>query len=97
MSKLKVVHYINQFFANIGGEEKADYKPELRNEIVGPGLAFSQAFGDEAEIVATVICGDSYFNENVEDQEPEPGSCNLRTGLQCRPLRRSLRYRSCGR
>ena len=31
MSKLKVVHYINQFFANIGGEEKADYKPELRN------------------------------------------------------------------
>ena len=67
MSKLKVVHYINQFFANIGGEEKADYKPELRNEIVGPGLAFSQAFGDEAEIVATVICGDSYFNENVEE------------------------------
>ena len=67
MSKLRVVHYINQFFANIGGEEKADYKPELRNEIVGPGLAFSQAFGDEAEIVATVICGDSYFNENVEE------------------------------
>ena len=29
-------------------------------------MAFNQAFGDEAEIVATVICGDSYFNENVE-------------------------------
>ena len=25
MSKIKVVHYINQFFAQIGGEEKADY------------------------------------------------------------------------
>ena len=25
MSKIRVVHYINQFFANIGGEEKADY------------------------------------------------------------------------
>ena len=25
MAKLKVVHYINQFFAQIGGEEKADY------------------------------------------------------------------------
>ena len=24
MAKLKVVHYINQFFAQIGGEEKAD-------------------------------------------------------------------------
>ena len=66
MSKLRIVHYINQFFANIGGEEKADYQPELREGIVGPGMAFNQAFGDEAEIVATVICGDSYFNENVE-------------------------------
>ena len=66
MSKLRVVHYINQFFANIGGEEKADYKPELREGNVGPGLAFQQSFGEEAEIVATVICGDSYFNENVD-------------------------------
>ena len=66
MSKLRVVHYINQFFANIGGEEKADYQPELREGFVGPGMAFNQAFGDEAEIVATVICGDSYFNENLE-------------------------------
>ena len=30
MSKIRVVHYINQFFANIGGEEKADYPAELR-------------------------------------------------------------------
>lgn len=66
MSKLRIVHYINQFFANIGGEEKADYEPELREGVVGPGLAFQQAFGEEAEIVATVICGDSYFNENLE-------------------------------
>ena len=66
MGKLRVVQYINQFFANIGGEEKADYQPELREGIVGPGMAFNQAFGEEAEIVATVICGDSYFNENVE-------------------------------
>ena len=33
---------------------------------MGPGLAFAQAFGEEAEIVATIICGDSYFNENVD-------------------------------
>ena len=67
MSKIKIVHYINQFFAQIGGEEMADYKPEVREGIVGPGAAFMAAFGDEAEIVATVICGDSYFNENVEE------------------------------
>lgn len=67
MSKLKVVHYINQFFANIGGEEKADYPAEIRvGEIVGPGLAFKMKFNEEAEIIATIVCGDSYFNENLE-------------------------------
>lgn len=63
MSKIRVVHYINQFFAGIGGEEKADIPPELREGIVGPGMALNKAFNGEAEIVATVICGDSYFNE----------------------------------
>lgn len=67
MAKLRVVHYINQFFAQIGGEEKADYPAELRvGEVVGPGMALMQKFGDEAEIVATVVCGDSYFNENLD-------------------------------
>lgn len=67
MKKRTIVHYINQFFAQIGGEEKADIPAELRRgEIVGPGLAFQQALGDEAEITATIICGDSYFNENTE-------------------------------
>ena len=67
MSKIKVVHYINQFFANIGGEEKADYPAELRvGEVVGPGMAFNMNFKDEAEIIATIVCGDSYFNENLD-------------------------------
>jgi len=67
MSKIRIVHYINQFFAGIGGEEKADYKPEIREGIVGPGMEFNKKFGDEAEIVATIICGDSYFNENLDE------------------------------
>ncbi len=66
MSKLRVVHYINQFFANVGGEEMAHIEPELREGFVGPGMAFNGAFGDKAEIVATVVCGDSYFNENLD-------------------------------
>ena len=66
MSK-RVVHYINQFFAGIGGEEKADIKPEVREGVVGPGMALNTAFGQEVEIVATIICGDSYFNENLEE------------------------------
>ena len=71
MKKLTVLHYINQFFANVGGEEAADYAPELRAGCVGPGMAFNAAFGDEAEISATVVCGDSYFNENIEKASAE--------------------------
>lgn len=67
----RVVHYINQFFAGIGGEEVADIKPEVREGVVGPGMALDKAFGDDAEIVATVICGDSYFNENLEQAKAE--------------------------
>lgn len=67
MSKFRVVHYINQFFAQIGGEEKADIPPEKREGAVGPGLAFNKAFGDEAEVVSTIVCGDSWFNENLEE------------------------------
>ena len=60
-------HSAVQFFAQIGGEEKADYPAELRaGEIIGPGTAFAAAFGEEAEIVATIVCGDSYFNENID-------------------------------
>lgn len=63
---IRVVHYINQFYGGIGGEEKADVKPEVREGVVGPGMALKAALGTDAVIVATVICGDSYFNENIE-------------------------------
>ncbi len=66
MSKFKVVHYINQFFGQVGGEEMAHIPAEKREGPAGPGLAFSKNFGDEAEIVATIVCGDSWFNENLE-------------------------------
>lgn len=68
---LRIVHYINQFFAQIGGEEKADIPAELREGVVGPGTAFQAAFKDEAEIVATIICGDSYFGENESKAKAE--------------------------
>lgn len=68
---IRVVHYINQFFGQIGGEEKANIPPEVREGIVGPGAAFKAAFKGEAEIVATIICGDSYFAENEKKAKQE--------------------------
>ena len=43
---LKAVHYINQFFANIGGEEKADYPVEVRvGEVVRTWFSFKTGSG----------------------------------------------------
>ena len=66
MAKYRIVHYLNQFFAGIGGEDKADYQPEVREEIIGPGQALASGLGEDYEIVATVICGDNYFGENLD-------------------------------
>ena len=63
----RVIHYINQFFAGIGGEDKADVGPEVREGVVGPGMAFKAALGGEAEIVATFICGDNYFANHMDE------------------------------
>ena len=68
---IRVVHYINQFYAGIGGEEKADITPEAREGFVGPGMGLNGLFKGEATIVGTIICGDSYFNENMEEAEAE--------------------------
>ena len=38
---IRVVHYINQFFGQIGGEEMANIAPEIREGIVGPGAALN--------------------------------------------------------
>ena len=67
----RVVHYINQFFANIGGEEMAHVAPELRDGFVGPGMALNNAWKGEAEIVKTIVCGDSYFAEHEADAKAQ--------------------------
>ncbi len=62
-----IVHYINQFYAGIGGEEKADYRPEVREVAVGPGVQINKILDGEGIIVATVICGDGFYGENTEE------------------------------
>ena len=67
MKKIRVVHYVNQFYGQIGGEDKADIAPILKEGFVGPGMQINNLLKDRGEVVATVICGDNYFNENVEE------------------------------
>ena len=57
---MRIVHYVNQFFAGIGGEDAAGTGPELRDGALGPGRRLAALLGDEHEIVATAICGDDH-------------------------------------
>ncbi len=63
----KVLYYVNQFFGQVGGEDKAGMAPVIKDGKVGPAMGFDQLMGDEAEVVGTIICGDNYFNENNEE------------------------------
>src|SRR5262245_39291049 len=63
---LRVAHYLNQFFAGIGGEERADVGVSMRPEPVGPGRALQAALGDAARVVGTVICGDNHIAEQED-------------------------------
>ncbi len=68
---IRVVHYLNQFFGGIGGEDKASIGPQIKEGAIGPGRGIQSALGKQGEIVATVICGDNYFAENMDKATDE--------------------------
>lgn len=68
---VRVIHYINQFFGQVGGEEKANISPFVQNGPLGPGDLVRKNLGNRGEVVATIICGDNYFNDNVEEAKGE--------------------------
>jgi glycine reductase len=69
--RLKGVHYLNQFFGQVGGEDKVDIGFMVKTGLLGPGLALQKALGDKADVMATIICGDNYFSKNPEQAGEE--------------------------
>jgi betaine reductase len=63
---VRAVHYLNQFFAGLGGEEAAGTPPTRLDGPVGPGRGLAAEL-QGIEIVATLACGDDYFGEHEED------------------------------
>jgi betaine reductase len=63
---MRVVHYLNQFFAGLGGEEHAGAPLEARAGATGPGKLLEPLLGDEAQIVITLVCGDNHAVENQQ-------------------------------
>ena len=62
---MKIVHYINQFFGGIGGEDKADEPLGFSQKAIGPARGLQQLLGNQHQIV-TAVCGDNYFNSYQE-------------------------------
>jgi len=67
---MRIVHYLNQFFAGIGGEDQADSPPQSKAGSVGPGRLLQQMLAEDAEVVGTVICGDGLFADRMEETAP---------------------------
>lgn len=57
---MRLVHYVNQFYGGLGGEDAASLGPQVFDGPVGPGRLLQQQLGDAHQIVATVVCGDDY-------------------------------------
>ena len=64
---MRIVHYLNQFFGGIGGEEQAGSALRETESAVGPGRLLEQTLADGATVVKTLICGDNYAVEHQEE------------------------------
>ena len=66
-NKLKVIHYLNQFFGQIGGEEKTDVGFSIEKKPVGPGLAMQKELG---ELAARWLAEHPGYEKSIEDTDP---------------------------
>jgi glycine reductase len=65
---IKIVHFVNQFFAGIGGEDMAGLPVTIISDaITGATRALEQKLGGKAQIVRTVYAGDNYFHEHKDE------------------------------
>lgn len=64
MTKLRAIHYINQFYSGYGGEAKADMELVVLDGAKGPGVGLNGLWDDKMEIIQTLACGDNYVNDD---------------------------------
>jgi glycine reductase len=62
----KAILYLNQFFGQIGGEDKADFEPILENKPLGSAAVFN-GLAKNVEIKQTLICGDNFMASHPEE------------------------------
>jgi len=69
---LRIVQFLNQVQAGLGGDESMDIKPQSQNGAVGMGMLLKTiSMRNGADIIGTITCGDNYFLENKESATEE--------------------------
>lgn len=63
---ITVVHVVNQFFAGLGGEEKAGLPVAATDGVAGAARGLQLQLAGEGTIVCTISYGDNYFHEHKE-------------------------------
>jgi glycine reductase len=63
---VKVLHYLNQFFAGIGGEDQAGHEAIFLPRAVGVGAVIEKSLQEHGVEYAMIVCGDNYFHEAEE-------------------------------
>lgn len=76
-NKLKAVYYINQFYAGIGGEGKADVGLMTFDEKKGPAIGIEDLWQGEMEIVKVISCGDNFINNEEKFKSVLPEINNI--------------------
>lgn len=65
---VKVLLVLNHVQAGMGSDENADLPPAGKKSIIGPGKMMEPYFKEmDGEIVATLYCGDLYYQNNEEE------------------------------
>lgn len=62
----RIVHYVNQFFGGLGGEDAAGSGPVTQKGPAGTGRGLARWLEGDDRIVGTVISGDNYMAEGGE-------------------------------
>jgi glycine reductase complex component B subunit gamma len=62
-----IVHIVNQFFAGLGGEDKAGMPVGVLEDTAGAARGLQSQLADSAKIVCTIYYGDNYFHEQKEE------------------------------
>jgi len=66
---LRILHYLNQFFAGKGAEEAANLPFDIIEGPVGPGIPLNNLLGDSFNIEYTMTAGDNWASENITEFE----------------------------